>query len=274
MASAATLSTQRDQELLADWQAACRADEVLRTLPAPTSHGLVQEVAGRVIDGGGSPDVVLSALAAGLAAGDWHASGEVLQKQIGTLMKVLAAREGADHRRAAHVHTVLSAAAAAVAIEAWRDRAEQDELTALRNRAGWERDSKLAVVAAQPLVYASIDIDGLKAINDGPGGHPAGDELLRTFARRLEIAVRGRGGSAYRYGGDEFSAMLQVEAGNFDEILEGLTSEVGVPAFSHGVARWPDEDPDLHTVMSRADERMFIRKRERKAAKAALDEHH
>jgi diguanylate cyclase (GGDEF)-like protein len=256
-------------QVKAEWQAACRADEVLSTLPAPESEGLVREAVERSLGTGGSPDVVLRSLAAGLAAGDWHASGEVLQLQVGLLMEVIAEIEGADHRRAAHVHTILSAAAAGVAVEAWRERAEQDELTGLRNRAGWEKDASRATGRGAQIAYASIDLDGLKVVNDGPGGHAAGDELLRNFARRLEIMVRGAGGSVYRYGGDEFSAMLATTAGDLDSVLEALLRTDGVAAFSHGVAVWPVEDPDLHTVVTKADERMYERKRERKKSAVA-----
>ncbi|MCZ2807562.1 GGDEF domain-containing protein [Modestobacter sp. VKM Ac-2983] len=259
------------QLVLADWQAACRAHDVLANLPVPDSLALVKESLARALGTGGSPDVVLSALAAGLAAGDWHASGEVLQLQIGLLMQVLARQEGADHRRAARVHTVLSAAAARVAVEAWRDKAEQDELTGLRNRAGWERDAKAALTLAQPLAYASIDLDGLKAINNSQG-HPAGDKVLREFGQRLEIAVNGRGGASYRYGGDEFSAMLPSEAGSLADILAELAATSGVPAFSHGVAVWPDDDVDLHTVVSKADERMYEVKAQRRTQRSKPDQ--
>ncbi|WP_161605374.1 GGDEF domain-containing protein [Pimelobacter simplex] len=185
-------------------------------------------------------------------------------------MEVIAGLDGADHRRAAHVHTVISAAAAGVAVEAWRDRAEQDELTGLRNRAGWEQDARAVTAQRLPIDYASIDLDGLKAINDGPGGHAAGDQLLRDFGRRLEIAVRGTGGSVYRYGGDEFSATMPVSAGDLSAVLDQLVATPGVAAFSHGVARWPSEDLDVHTVVTKADQRMYERKRARKAGAAGL----
>lgn len=257
-----------DSELLnqvvADWQAACRADEVLRNLPVPDASALVEAVLDSVHGPGGTPDVVLSALASGLAAVDWHASGEVLQLQVGSLMGVVARLGTADARRATHVHMVLSAAAARVAVEAWRNRAEQDELTGLRNRAGWERDVSQHNELGS-FQYASIDLDGLKAINDGPGGHAAGDDVLRDFARRLEVLVNGAGGSTYRYGGDEFSAVLPMQAGDLCGLLDGLASTAGVPAFSHGVARWPEDDPDLQSVVSMADRRMYDRKKERKS---------
>lgn len=257
-------SSDEVERLLADWQAACRAHDVLAILPLPDSRPLVQEVAARVLDAANIPDAVIRGLAAGLAAVDWHASGEVLQLQIGLLMEVVAEDSRADHRRAAHTHTVLSAAAAGVAVEAWRVKAEVDELTGLRNRAGWQRDFAKLEAEQRPVAYASIDLDGLKAINDGQG-HAAGDELLRSFARRLEVAVNGAGGASYRYGGDEFSAVLPIDVAELAPVMERLAAAEGVPAFSFGVALWPDDDADLTSAVSMADRRMYVQKQARKS---------
>ncbi len=51
-----------------------------------------------------------------------------------------------------------------------------------------------------------IDIDQFKEINDR-FGHPAGDETLRDVATLLQSALRS-GDSLFRYGGDEFGAIL------------------------------------------------------------------
>ena len=54
-----------------------------------------------------------------------------------------------------------------------------------------------------------FDLDGFKAYND-TFGHPAGDALL---APRRQAARRGRAhGGAYRLGGDEFCAVLAIDA--------------------------------------------------------------
>lgn len=248
----------------ARWLAACRAHPVLSTLPQPQAPQLVEVALANAMGGpSSSPDSVLAGLASGLAAVDWHASGEVLQQQIGLLSEEIAAEPTADPRRTSHAHTVMSAAAAAVAISAWRSKAETDELTSLRNLTGWSIDRRELESNGTAIAVAMIDLDGLKAINDSEG-HDAGDELIRSFAHRLQVAVNGAGGSTYRHGGDEFSAALPVESGDLSAILLELQQDASIANFSFGVRLWPESDSDLATVMRYADQDMYAMKETRK----------
>ena len=87
-----------------------------------------------------------------------------------------------------------------------------DELTRLYNRRRYEED--LAEVRAgqleDDLVVFSVDVDGLKAVNDTLG-HAAGDELIKGTAECLLQSV-GQSGKVYRTGGDEFMALVHTRS--------------------------------------------------------------
>jgi diguanylate cyclase (GGDEF)-like protein len=78
----------------------------------------------------------------------------------------------------------------------------QDELTGLPGRrALHERMLSLA----GRYTIAMVDIDHFKSINDR-WGHDVGDQVLKLVASRLRHP--GRGGAAYRYGGEEFAILF------------------------------------------------------------------
>lgn len=85
-----------------------------------------------------------------------------------------------------------------------------DPLTGLRNRRGFDVVLSAQVAACRdggpPLSLILVDIDHFKAINDRYG-HPAGDDVLKWFARILAGSVKGRDTVA-RYGGEEFAVIL------------------------------------------------------------------
>lgn len=110
------------------------------------------------------------------------------------------------------------------------------------------------------------DIDWFKDIND-QYGHAAGDEVLRTFARRIEASVRA-GDTVARMGGDEFLVVLDGihhldEAAAIAEKIRALaTGPMEVPdgavsaTLSIGVTlSAPDEDAD--SMVERADRAMY-----------------
>lgn len=144
-----------------------------------------------------------------------------------------------------------------------------DEMTRLYNRRCYDED--LAEYADRPpeddLVIFSIDVNGLKTVNDTKG-HAAGDELIKGAADCLALSIR-HGGKVYRTGGDEFMALVHTNTPEM--IREGIqqkaaqwhgmytdkiTMSVGYAAFKdHPEASLADlehiADSDMYAVKER-----------------------
>jgi diguanylate cyclase (GGDEF)-like protein len=88
-------------------------------------------------------------------------------------------------------------------------RAVQDGLTGLWTKRHFLTESALAIEAArrygEPLALIMVDVDHFKKVND-THGHVAGDNVLKGVAEILRKKVRG--GSAFRYGGEEMAVLL------------------------------------------------------------------
>lgn len=82
-----------------------------------------------------------------------------------------------------------------------------DNLTGCFNRRAYEHDIEKLSVDKQ-FMYVSMDVNGLKIINDSMG-HVAGDELLCGAAECMKQCFDAYG-KVYRIGGDEFAAILLV----------------------------------------------------------------
>ena len=85
-----------------------------------------------------------------------------------------------------------------------------DPLTKVTNRKGLIDDLHSVIQAGQtktlPTVLLMIDADDFKHINDHYG-HVAGDKVLYFFAHTIKSVLRS-GDKVYRYGGEEFSVLL------------------------------------------------------------------
>ncbi|MBV8220536.1 MAG: EAL domain-containing protein, partial [Solirubrobacterales bacterium] len=132
-----------------------------------------------------------------------------------------------------------------------------------------------------------IDLDRFKEINDTLGHH-FGDELLRDLGPRLAEAI-GPEGLVARLGGDEFAVLPGENTADADELeaiarrltacvqqpvgVDEMMLEVGV---SIGIARFPRDGEDPHSLLRSADVAMYAAKEAHAGCKvyaAALDRH-
>jgi diguanylate cyclase (GGDEF)-like protein len=117
--------------------------------------------------------------------------------------------------------------------------ATTDALTGVFNRRFMDgfldKQMRGAARLRRPLAFLLMDLDRFKAFND-THGHPAGDVLLRSFARVMASCVRD-GDLAARYGGEEFAVILPdadlAEAGEIAERIRSSAEAMKVPELPH-----------------------------------------
>ena len=145
-----------------------------------------------------------------------------------------------------------------------------DQLTGLYNRRSGEQRLAQEISRAQrhgrPLTVLLMDLDNLKQVNDSYG-HAGGDLVIKSFAERLQRAIRGSD-QAVRLGGDEFMVILpECRADEVRHVLgrvEGLAIEYNndkIPCkFSRG---WTDYKPgeSPQDLLKRADDALYANKR-------------
>lgn len=105
-------------------------------------------------------------------------------------------------------------------------QSNNDEMTGLLNRRAYE-DDRMNYPSLPPepdFVYASIDINGLKHVNDTLG-HAAGDELICGAASCLKQTF-GNYGRVYRTGGDEFISIFFADEEKLKFLLQDLENLV------------------------------------------------
>ncbi|WP_432009523.1 GGDEF domain-containing protein [Streptomyces bacillaris] len=86
----------------------------------------------------------------------------------------------------------------------------RDSLTGLLGRDGYTtRARQITDRYGNAALVVFVDLDHFKQINDGPGGHTAGDRVLAATAARL-TAWAGSRGAVGRLGGDEFAVAVRI----------------------------------------------------------------
>jgi diguanylate cyclase (GGDEF)-like protein/PAS domain S-box-containing protein len=155
-------------------------------------------------------------------------------------------------------------------------RAHHDALTGLPNRR--ELDMRIDACLSRSerehrkAALLTIDVDHFKQVND-TYGHLVGDECLKAVASRLQSRIRAVDTLA-RSGGEEFSAIIgNLSAAEdaqkiaamllriFDAPIALSSGEIHL-SISIGVAIYPDDGTDRHTLMRQSDEALYRAKRE------------
>ena len=149
--------------------------------------------------------------------------------------------------------------------------ANYDVLTGLPNRTLFFDRLAHAIRRAgrsgETIAVLFLDLDRFKTINDSLG-HSAGDSVLGQVAERLRSVVRAED-SVARLGGDEFTVIVEglhraedstrvaeaiVNAFTHPVTADGRTLYIGV---SIGIAIYPEDGPDVETLVKHADIAMF-----------------
>ena len=149
--------------------------------------------------------------------------------------------------------------------------AQHDFLTGLPNRMLLNDRVGHAITSARrhmnKVAVLFLDLDGFKHINDSLG-HPIGDKLLQSIAKRLVGCVRGAD-TVGRQGGDEFVVLLSevrqpedaaamatrmlqavAEAHSIDQHDLHVTASIGVSVY-------PDDTLDAESLIKNADTAMY-----------------
>ena len=162
------------------------------------------------------------------------------------------------------------------ALRSAREASYRDALTGVKSRRAYNEaeaqiDKEITAGTADEFAVVLCDVNELKEVNDTKG-HAAGDELLRAACRQIcKIFTHS---PVYRYGGDEFVALLRGhDYANRSLLVELLATKnrtnriEGGPVIACGLAEYlPERDNSLTTVFERADAAMYKNKKELKRA--------
>ena len=144
--------------------------------------------------------------------------------------------------RGARVGYLLASKEAMRLLALNRDRDElttisnTDALTCVANRGHFDRrlTALFEGVPGQEIHLIMLDVDFFKRYNDRYG-HPTGDACLCSIAAVLKRVMRGEKDFAFRYGGEEFGALLiETSKAQAEKIAERIRGAVQDAAIEHG----------------------------------------
>jgi len=155
------------------------------------------------------------------------------------------------------------------------DPAHLDSVTGLLGKGAFTRDLQSSFTSAHkdksPLAMIMIDLDHFKPLNDTLG-HPMGDVALKGVSTLIQKAVKNRG-TAYRWGGDEFSVLLPNHTASdavlLAERIRAAVADAYIPTknlfvtLSVGVAEIQPTMVDCAELEHNADQAQIVAKKSR-----------
>lgn len=147
---------------------------------------------------------------------------------------------------------------------------QHDFLTGLSNRSKFMEDLEKLITEQVPCTVLMLDIDDFKHIND-TYGHAAGDITLQEIANRMK-EMQSQILTPYRYAGDEFIMILRsaqpklvektaygcrnvfAKEIKFTDVKYKVTGSIGVASF-------PKDARDIETLITCADDAMYVVKK-------------
>ncbi|MFL6563753.1 MAG: putative bifunctional diguanylate cyclase/phosphodiesterase [Burkholderiales bacterium] len=149
-------------------------------------------------------------------------------------------------------------------------QANYDALTGLPNRTLLNdrlRQSVYGQRLRRAVAVAVIDLDNFKFVNNSLG-HAIGDRLLKAMAERLRGMLRD-GDTVARLGGDEFVLILNDQSSEevIYRAMQRIADELARPleidgkelvvTCSAGISLYPQDGPDVETLLKNADAAMY-----------------
>jgi diguanylate cyclase (GGDEF)-like protein len=123
-----------------------------------------------------------------------------------------------------------------------RANRDREPFGVLFDRRAFERELPSLLPFAsptQPLSLLYLDIDNFKPVNEGPGGHPAGDAAIKRFFQVVADVVGSRGDS-FRVGGDEVVVVLpDTDLASAEKVAEAIRAEAERALAPHCVQGQP-----------------------------------
>jgi diguanylate cyclase (GGDEF)-like protein len=152
-----------------------------------------------------------------------------------------------------------------------RELASTDSLTGLINRSLlYDRAGQILAHShrhQRRAAFLFLDLDHFKPVNDELG-HEAGDQVLKTVAKRILACVR-ESDTVARYGGDEFMVVLtdlkenDEAAAIAEKIRHGLSETITLTegecrvGVSIGISLYPDDGDTVDELIQHADQAMY-----------------